>query len=116
LTAALQAVTQSEQAVAALAHEVRSQADAAAMAAAEAAERAQLAGQIVLDAAAAAGASPEDLVYLARATEFVGVTSSVGFINATSEMQNARLLATGNEQQTRLVNTGNQEVARVTQT
>ncbi|CAA7618977.1 hypothetical protein MTBLM5_290045 [Magnetospirillum sp. LM-5] len=66
--------------------------------------------------AAAAGASAEDLVYLAKATEAVGVSSVVGFINATSEMQNARILATGDEQNGRVIATGDSEVARVVQT
>lgn len=66
--------------------------------------------------AAAANASAEDLVYLAKAAEAVGVSSVVGFINATSEMQNARLLATGDEQNGRVIATGDAEVARVVQT
>lgn len=64
----------------------------------------------------AANASAEDLVYLAKATEAVGVNSAVGFINATSEMQNARVLATGEEQNARVIATGDSEVARVVQT
>lgn len=66
--------------------------------------------------AASADATAEDLVYLAKATEAVGVTSVVGFINATSEMQNARVLTTGDEQNTRVIATGDAEVARVIQT
>jgi hypothetical protein len=66
--------------------------------------------------AASAGATAEDLVYLAKATEAVGVTSVVGFINATSEMQNARVLTTGDEQNGRVIATGDAEVARVIQT
>jgi len=66
--------------------------------------------------AASAGATAEDLVYLAKATEAVGVTSVVGFINATSEMQNARVLTTGAEQNARVIATGDAEVARVIQT
>ncbi|MDD9922853.1 MAG: hypothetical protein OXQ92_11330 [Boseongicola sp.] len=66
--------------------------------------------------AASATATAEDLVYLAKATEAVGVTSGVNFINATSEMQNTRIVTTGDEQDARVTATGDAEVARVTQT
>lgn len=66
--------------------------------------------------AASATATAEDLVYLAKATEAVGVTSGVNFINATTEMQNTRIVTTGDEQDARVTATGDAEVARVTQT
>lgn len=65
---------------------------------------------------AAQSASPEDLVYLAKAVEAVGVTSAVNFINATSEMQDSRLVATGNEQDARLIEEGDAQAERVRQT
>lgn len=65
---------------------------------------------------AAQQATPEDLVYLAKSVEAVGTTSAVNFINATSEMQHARLVATGDEQDARLIGEGNAQAAKVRQT
>lgn len=63
--------------------------------------------------ASADTATAEDLVYLAKALEAVGVSSAVNFINVTSDHQNERVLATGDEQNGRVVATGDSEVARV---
>lgn len=65
--------------------------------------------------AAAADATAEDLVYLAKTIEAVGPSSSVNFINATSEMQNSRLLTTGGQQDSRVIAEGDTQVARVQQ-
>lgn len=53
----------------------------------------------------AGSASPEDLVYLAKALEAVGVTSAVNFINATTEHQTQRITTTGDDEVARVIET-----------
>jgi len=66
--------------------------------------------------AADPAASAEDMLLYAKTLEAVGPTSAVGFINATSEAQNTRVLATGDEQNARVISTGDSEVLRVKNT
>lgn len=65
---------------------------------------------------AAASASPEDLVYLAKAIDAVGVTSAVNFINTTTTDQNQLIVTSAAEKISEIHTAGNSEVLRVQNT
>lgn len=65
---------------------------------------------------AAASATAEDLVYLAKALEGVGTTSAVNFINATTESQQQLIIDEATQRITAVHAAGDAEVLRVQNT